>query len=446
MAQLYNECFKNIADILLTDKEKKQVKMILRRCKIGNDKLMQVAESCIYQIIKPQFLKDNYSLQNKKIPVSKICSKIHNSKQTFVIQLDFTKYLNDISIDDILDALRNETNIHDSKVIKTIKFLLYHSKWQQTKLGKLLLNIYLSKFDKWIFNNTDKISKNFQADFSRHKNNYVNWLYSRNRKVACKYYRYNYEAIILTNTRVEQLYIINLIQEFNHIDIKTNYNQLDFLGFHIIKRKEHGKDKIGITPTNVSEINQMINQTQWKTPKDIYQSMQIVLNFFREYDICNNLSFYLNKLGLRIMKIARRKNSILKKIPNKVQYEYTYKNQLYRIDIYELRKTLRVSYKEYIINSSWLDQLDKLNPLTQFYHGHQLYKYSLWIKQKGKDLITKQWLNPKSLHIHHINGNHNDNNFTNLLLTSKRIHQLIHNDEVTDNKILKQYRLKCKNN
>ena len=130
MAQLYSECFKLTQD--------KEIKMILRRCKQDNKHL---AQQLIHQVIQPYITlsSNDYSLQNKKIPVSKICSKLLNSEQTFIIKLDFTKYLEQFSIDDVLDILRQETKVHDSKLIKTIKHVLCRYEWKDLLLGKLLL-------------------------------------------------------------------------------------------------------------------------------------------------------------------------------------------------------------------------------------------------------------------------------------------------------------------
>ena len=369
-----------------------------------------------------------------------------NSEHNYVIKLNFKEYFKQFNdIDLLLDQLRIN-GITDGKVLSTIKYLLYIDNWNETLLGQFLINNYLSIFDQYIDDNTDNISKNFTSDFARHKNNYIFWLEQRKRKPGCKYHRYGQEAVILTHSRVEQLAMLSGIQDFiyktfnNTVTIKCDYNHCDFGKFRIIKRKEHGIPKIGITPNNPKEVYKLIRLTKWNTPKEIANSLQTIINLFIQYDICNDMSFYLNQLGLRLLKIAKRKNSVLKKVPKKVQYEYTYKSQSYGIDIYELRKTLKVSFKEYIMNSKWLLDRDKLNNLTVFMHGHQLYRWSLWTKQKGKDKILHRNLNPRWIHIHHINGNHADNRLSNLILIDQDVHKLIHSNIKTNNKDIIKYR------
>lgn len=464
MAQLYGKCFdiNNINSAIETIYNKKNItpdtikrtKQILRRCsKLDNKFYNNIAHQCIYQIIQPiiNTKASNNSYQYKdniniKIPISKICSKIFNSEHNYIIKFNFTDYFKkNINIDMLLDALRT-TGVTDGKVLATIKYLLYTNDWYNTLLGQVLINNYLSIIDIYINNHTDDISKNFVSDFARHKDNYISWLQQRKRKPGCKYYRYGMEAIILTNSRVEQLNILSSVTNFiqltfnNDVSIKCDYNHCTFGDYKIIKRKEYGIPKIGITPNNPKKIYNAIKLSKWKTPKEIANSLQIIINLFIKYDICNDMSFYLNRLGLRLLKIAKRQNSVLKKVPNKVQYTYTYKNQTYIIDIYELRKTLRVSFKEYLLNSIWLLNRDKLNNLTIFMHGHQLYRWSLWTRQKGKDKITNHILNPKCIHIHHINGNHVDNRLQNLILVDNKIHKLIHNNTKTDNVNIIKYR------
>ena len=104
---------------------------------------------------------------------------------------------------------------------------------------------------------------------------------------------------------------------------------------------------------------------------------------------------------------------------------------------------MKVSFKEYLMHPEYLIQKDQINTLVIYLHGHQLYRWGLWIKQHGLDGITGKKLNPKSLHIHHINGNHNDNSFNNLLLISKSSHRLIHSNIQTDSQIVLYYRHKC---
>jgi len=465
MAQLYCRCFNedniiraiNNTNLSRDNKTIKNIKLILRRCKPQhtniNDyqKLLKAANLAVYYVISPiinkNISKNSYALRenvNKKIPIAKICSKMFNSKNTYTICLDF-KDFNINHLDQSLDSLRR-LGITDGKLLSTIKsFILIQEKFhfERMLLFDVLENCYLSYIDMLIEAMTDPPSKNFSTDFERHKDDYIPWLYNMGRKPACKYYRYQNHVALLINTRVEfdeiKLRFITMMGLYDKkdINIKYNYNRLNFLGFKIIKRKEYNSKKIGITPSNEKEVIKILRNTKWNTQKDISESMNIVLNFLNEYDICNNLYPFLNRLLLRIIKIARRKNSVLKKIPNTSKYQYQHNGITTVIDIYDLRKKMRVSYKQYSMNKdNWLIKKDNINAVTQFMNTYQLYRYALWNKQKGRDIITGNQLNPKYMHIHHVDGNHFNNAFNNLILISKNTHKLIHS-KIDINDIMK---------
>lgn len=484
MAIMYNECFKNKNIIyaakhiwpnkLITSKQLKQVKQILRRCNlnIGNvvdNKLVlneqtKVAMITIYNQIQPIFeqniSKDCYSNKvniTEKLPISKICSKVTNSKHIFIIQLNFNEYFQNISkdvfINTALDNLRT-LGVTDNNLLRTIKFLAYlivnkNNRLMDlldTLLGKLLIDCFLNKIDIWINNNIDCPSKNFTTDFARHKNDYLVWLKSRKRQAAAKYYRYSDQLIFLINTRVEQIDICNKINQFLisnniHLKIKTGYDKFDFLGYRIIKRYEHNQSKIGITPSNSKEVYRIIKNTKWNSVQDISLSLSNIIKLFNKYDICNNMKFYLNALGLRLLKIARRRTTLLQPVKGHVLYTYTMNNKQFKIDIYELRRLMRVSFKEYLLHPV-LMQKDLISVPTIYFHGHILYRWALWIKQLGKDGITKKILNLNNMHIHHINGDHFDNRFNNLILISKQVHYLLHSNISTNDEQILLFRKK----
>lgn len=473
MAQLYGKCFDN-ENILLAGKiinktinNINDIKMILRRCyklkyNINNNQLIlsdniYIAHQSIYQIIQPIIEKNissnSYAFKkniNEKIPICKICSKITNTNHTFIIQFDYTSYILNINTNDKLQLFLNQAldnlrllGITDAKVLKTIKYLLCIKLQnpcmllQQTLLGQVLINCFLYSIDQLISTIIDKPSKNFSTDFKRHKNDYIQWLYKRNRKPSGLYYRYLYNGIILCNSEVEQ---IEIYKKLNNVisNLQLSYNQFNFLDYRIIKRFENNIPKIGITPANPFRIRQLIKSTKWNNIKDICNSMNIILKIFNKYDICNNMKFYLNQLSLRMLKISKRKNSILIKIPNKVIYKYTDKKIEYFINIYELRKLMKISFKEYLLHPQFLVAKDKMNYLTIHAQAHQFYKWALWIKQKGKD-IDNTFLQLKNNHIHHINGKHTDNRFCNLILVNIQTHKLIHSSELNSNKIIEKY-------
>lgn len=505
MAKLYSECFTNsnikkaIKSILANSGSKtagpdgltknnlgderhiiKEVKMRLRRCakvrsrtveipkKNGTTRTLtiinlydRIAQQAVYQMIEPildrNMSKDSYGFRkgiNAKIPVSKICSKVTNSKEVFTVEVDFTKCFDNIPLDKALNMLR-VLGINDAKLISTVKHLMWISDeyngiglGQGTILGPILANCYLHKLDMWVQNNIESPDSNFARALKQHPHDLREWRTARGKGPTGKYYRYADDSIILTNSRIEQLWIVEILKEFisNELDIEINenktklgHNAFNFLGFRIIKQKNQNKSYICIVPSDSKSIKENIKSMKWRTPLDIRKSLKSYIGILNYYDICNNLDEIISYLGIKLVKVSSRRHSALKKVKGHSKYTYSFNGQTYEIDIYGLRKNTKVSYKEYLVDSNWLSKREELKELTdEHFQTHNIYKWALWTMQKGKDRVTGKALYTDYLAIHHVNGNHNDNRIENLILISVTTHRLIHsNEQTTDRKILK---------
>ena len=454
MAKLYSECFsegnikKAIKEIYkhegsntpgpdgitkksnISDKRiLKEVRMRLRRCtkvksrtvdipkKNGKIRTLtiinlfdRIAQQAVYQMIEPildrNMSKDSYGFRkgiSTKIPVSKICAKVSNSKEVFTVEVDFTKCFDNIPLDKTLDMLR-ELGVNDAKLISTIKHLMYISEdyegiglGQGTILGPILANCYLHKLDTWITQNISEPDPNFVRSLKQHPYDLREWRTARRKGPTGKYYRYADDSIILTGSRTEQLWIAEILRNFinNELDIQVNedktrlgYNAFNFLGYRIIKQKNLNKSYICIVPSDPEAINEKIKQMKWRSPENIRQSLKVLVGLLNYYDICNNLDNILSKIGLKLVKVAHRKQSALKKLNGESKFEYKLNNQKYELDIWGLRKATRTSYREYLINSAWLSRREELKELGDHFQTHNIYKWALWTLQKGKDKVT----------------------------------------------------------
>lgn len=447
----------------------KEVKLRLRRCamlnyKINNNHIIfnlydRIAQQCVYQkiysVLETNISKHNYGFKkfnSIKIPLSKICSVIINSHGVYTINFNFTQYFTAIKLDDML-ALIYEAGIHDKKVLSTIKYLLWktiklkNDIYALLKLEQLLQDCCLFILDNWIELNIefDSKTRNMHRDLNTHSNNYVEWLLARKKKPHAKYYRYGNNFVILTQTRSEQLYIYNqlckFVQEKFKISItgKLNYNQIDYLNFHIKKMKDANNIwKINITPSNVNELHIKVKQLKFRSAAECITSLRQLLELMNYYDITNNLVWLLELIDLRIRRHIHRTGSCLKKIWNKDLNEYEYSFQYckreFRFSIWKLRRIFKISYKEYIIHPLWLMLREQLNNISlKYVSPYQLHKWELWSIQKGLDYCTNKLLNPTSLHIHHKDGNHLNDQIDNLILINESTHKLIHNHKPTDN-------------
>lgn len=466
--------------LLNEDKIIKEIKMRLRRCKKINSKIIseqnrtlsiinlydRIAQQAVYQIIYPiiesKFSKHDYSFKQKqsiKIPVSKIVAGMANAKHVYTIELNFDKYFKNIPLTYAIGVIK-KLGVSNSKLLKTIKYLMYYSQdyngiglSQDTILGSLLINCCLNQVDAWIENNIDtnhRLSKDVLG-FKRNCDNFAQWLISKGRKCHGTYYRYIGSGIILCATRSEQLYIYEQLKNFLNEwiividDIKLGYNCFNFLGFHIKKKRDESSKKwcINITPSDIAGLRKEIKSLMFRSGQECVNSLKKIVNIMNHYDICNNMAWVIKHINDRMYRHTLRHGSNIKCIWNKEnkerRYTYIYQKRLYNISPWEIRRRTKQSCKDYLLNSTWLSLKEQINDVNiEWYRPYFLERTALWIKQQGKDYCTNQFMNPQNMHIHHLDGNNNNNKWKNLILVTPETHRMIHSNYITNNaKILK---------
>lgn len=436
----------------------------------------RIAQQCIYQVIQPilekAMSKNSYGFRSgisAKIPVSKICSSILNLKYGhYTVEIDFTKCFDNIPLDKALNKVK-AMGVNDWLLIRTIKHLMWTSKdyngiglSQGTILGPLLCNCYLDSMDKYIENNYEledrktQYSKNYQ----RNKGKWLEWLKKHNWPIYCKYYRYADDSIIICRDPEVRDYIYNDLSDFinRELDIEINEEKthlgnnetIKFLGFAITKTQSIS---IGIA----DEVKNLSELKDWK-----FNSHEEILNFIRwlngklnYYDICNNLKRYISKIIDRIWwRGYRHGNGPLNKVEGHQIYEEKSNSYMGKkrkqiiIDVWNMRAQSKISYKEYITNSFWIQEREKIPTIRTWENEFTIYAWGLYTQQRGKDKITGSILNIETMVIHHITPikQGGANSLNNLILINESTHKLIHGNEELKSKKLQWYRRKVKLN
>ena len=418
----------------------------------------RIAQQAVYQIISPllegQMSKHSYGFRKgieAKIPVSRLADILLHSKDTYTVELDFKKCFDNIPLDKAIGCLK-EMGIKNFQLLRTIKHLMWTSKEytgvglsQGTILGPLLANCYLTKLDNFIeqtfeINNRNK---NYIQDYARHADNWIQWNLQRGRKINCKYYRYADDTFITCHNKAEQEFIAETISNFvkQNLDIELNkekshyrHNEIHFLGFKITKS---GHGSVWIFIDKSKEYTNELKRFKLNTNEQCRTFMKWLRGILNYFDIVNNMGDLLSKIARKLL--YRSKRSVIKKVDN--LYEYGQERNKTIIDIFALRKYTRTSYKEYIIGSKWLElrELLKHKDTDKTIGGAFHYLWSLWTRQRGKDAVTKENLNPFDLEIHHIKpvAKGGTNNFENLILVSSKTHYLIHHGTNLDRRFEK---------
>lgn len=424
----------------------------------------RIAQQAVYQIIEPildkQMSIHSYGFRkgiNGKIAVAKIANCILKAKQVYTVEIDFNKCFDNIPLDKSIGQIAS-LGIKDSKLLATIKHLMYISKeyngiglGQGTILGPILANCYLHKLDLWIENHLDLGPVyNKTRDLEKHGDNYVEWLKSRNRKMQGKYFRYADDTIIVCYSRSEQLAIERDLKEFinNELDItvndtksKLNYNQTSFLGYKIRKVKRE-KEYIGLYIKDEESLKEVVKKCEFNGYEEVWRFKKWLVGILNYYDMANNIGDLLAYIDKRMyMRTLRKKN--LHKTEGKSVYTYVYRDKDIVIDVYDIRKATRTSFKEYLISSQWISEREKLQ-LWEMGENKlwDIYKWALYTRQKGKDPVTGKIMSSGNIHIHHIKPRKKQglNSLDNLIMVSTETHKLIHSKEPSKNVKLIQLR------
>ena len=266
-------------------------------------------------------------------------------------------------------------------------------------------------------------------DYNKHKNQWIKWLLSRNKKIHCKYYRFADDTLILTNTKEEQEYIWDKIMKFieSEMDLEANLakskrrrNKTDFLGFHFIK-----SEKIWI---KIKEEKEIIKTAKAKigkgSPNDIIGLRKYLIGILNYFDIVNDMTKVLGKITYRLYYLAS------KELIGKVEGDQGvyFKTRNCKINLWELRKKTKLSYKEYIISGKWLSEREKI--IIDPARGKEWtqYKWYLFTTQRGRDIITGENLKAEDCQIHHIipRSKGGNNELENLILISTETHKRLH--------------------
>ena len=387
---------------------------------------------------------------NQKVPVAKIANVIRQIKETYTIEIDFEKCFNNIPLEKALDSLRT-MGIKDGKLIATIKHLMYTSREyngigisQGTILGPILCNCYLNKLDRFMENEFEvsQMDHHYSRDYQKHQSEWIEWNQNRSKKITCRYFRYADDTVIICRNESEQQYIFGKVREFINKDLDIQINQdkivlgvgeVHFLGFKLAPNQR----SIWITMDKPRKYLDELKRFKFNTIEECRYFLKWFRGVLNYFDIVNDMAEFIKKVGLRLY--YRSKDSQLHKITiadGKKVYEFGSKDNLKQpptiIDIWELRKITKLSFKEYLVNNTWLtlreslksDLLDK----TSSWGG---FKWLLYTKQKGRDAITGDNLLIKTMIVHHIKprAKGGKNEINNMILINETTHKELHYGE-----------------
>ena len=473
----YIQYMLNENDIKNIDKNivKKEVKLRLRRYKkvYGESVIKQelllcelneyykyniynlITQQVVYQVLQQYVIEDNKytfgykreGIQEKDI-VIKTANILQTSKACFIIQFDLSEIFNKISLNDIIAEFK-KFGIKDIYFLKTLKHILWYSKNyngiginKHNILYPLIVTIYLNSFDKYIEQLITRDNNSYQRNFNKHKEHYIEWLQKTKNKPYVQFYRHNEQGILICHSKSEQLYMQDKllhspINQSNNIKIYTYYNRAFLNGFYIKKRKLE-KNYLEIKIANIKLIKKYIRTFKFNSFLEIWKIKKWILMIMSYYDIVNDISELTNALINR-MYYRSKHNKHLKKVSNKSEYIFNNNDTIIALDIFDIRKYTKISYKEYIFNKFWIKSKDYLTPWNTIkFINYNIYIQALFVKQRGKDILTNKPLDFNNIYIYHLttNQNKNLNVLKNLILISSETYKEIHKYDDKINRLI----------
>ncbi|MBR5914773.1 MAG: hypothetical protein IKZ58_10515 [Selenomonadaceae bacterium] len=337
----------------------------------------QAVKRVISPILEPKQSKYSYGFREgigTKIAASKVANYIMNF-DVHSVEIDIKSCFNSIKLDIALDMLR-EMGITDGKLLSTIKHLMYVSKdyqgvglGQGTILGPLLCNCVLHKLDTFMEENfeLENRSVNYTKEYQRHKGEWIKWHEETGRKLRIRYVRFADDTFIACRNSEEPEYVKEKVKRFieevlelkvNEDKTKLRTNGFEYLGYRFYK-SDNGKKNVWIRMKDEKEYIKELGRFNFRSNKNFYDFLKWFRGVIYYFDICNDMSKFLNKVTTRLYTRSTKRNNVLKRESSSV-YSIKDGREKVEIDVYEWRKRSRTSFKEYLVNNFGLKSVKRL--------------------------------------------------------------------------------------
>ena len=413
----------------------------------------QAIKRVINPILEPKQSKYSYGFREgigTKIAASKVANYVMNF-DVHSVEVDIKSCFDSIKLDMALDMLR-EMGITDGKLLSAIKHLMYVSKdyqgvglGQGTILGPLLCNCVLHKLDTFMEETFELQKRNvsYAKEYKRHKGEWIKWNEEKGRKLSIRYLRFADDTFIACRNSEEQEFVREKVKQFieevlelkvNEEKTKLRTNGFEYLGYRFYK-SNNGKKNVWIRMKEEKEYTKKLSRFNFRSNKDFYEFVKWFRGVLYYFDICNDMSKFLNKVATRLYTRSTKRSNVLKRETSSI-YSIKDGRDKVEIDVYEWRRRSRTSFKEYLVNNFWIEEREKLKELP-FEDEYKIYAYMLYTRQRGISEVTGKRLDIHNMCIHHIRPRkaQGRNELKNLTLVETDIHREIHYGTSTAYKI-----------
>lgn len=326
----------------------------------------QAVKRVISPIIEPKLSEYCFGFREgigMKIAASKVANWIRNIPDIHSVEINIKGCFDNIRLEMALDCLR-ELGVTDGKLLQTIKHLMYINRSyqgvgleQSTILGPLLCNCVVNKLDRYIEDTFELDEKqNYAQAYRRHKGEWIKWHEIMKRKLSIKYMRFMDNTFIACHNEEESEYVKSKVITFieNVLDLEVNEektkirtNGFEYLGFKFVTGKFKGRKNIWIRMKDEKKYIKKLGDFHFRTNKNFYDFLLWFRRVLYYFDICNDLSKFLNKTTTRLYTRSTKNTSVIKQ-ENSSVYVCREGRKKVEVDIYAWRKNSRLSYAEYL--------------------------------------------------------------------------------------------------
>lgn len=460
----------------------------------------QCVRNVLEPIVEAHFNQESFGFRKNRNAtecMSYIATGLQHVDEGMVYDCDLKSYFDTVQLDIVLNKLKKNHKVFDKQFLKCIKTLMWidvdKKKYegtglrQGTILGPILANVMLHDFELKLNEINDhkrnngrelisnpNIFKNFGKNYKRGKEFYFNWL--QNRRVV-RIVRYADDFVLISKGKYDIYDAIILLEDWceeNGLEINKDKTklikitpneefELEFLGYKL--RKMNDKVRGNTFIISVKNQKKVWKETKKKLKWAIYKGnmeyfIQYIRGIFQYYDICTNMTWLIQRThSYLIKKMLRRKQK-----GKHIRYVYSSANNYAHfiihgvvLDLWDMRVHSVKSTKAYMleVNKLWNPEKQilykEITWLENFYENrigskmrnstNLIYVPSL-IRQYKRDKVCGKYLlelDPKEIELHHkipknLGGK---DEYSNLVLLTRRVHKLVHKVDLKIEDLLK---------